>query len=80
MPRWLKALASAALWRRIPWAVVLQAGIWLVRHGRERLNRLTPAQRRELYDIIRASRGRPSNLTPQQRERLRVLVRKALVE
>jgi hypothetical protein len=46
MPQWLKALARGAIWRRIPWAVVLQAAVWLVRHGRERLNRLTPAQRR----------------------------------
>ncbi len=80
MPRWLKALASAAVWRRIPWAAALQAGIWLVRHGRERLNRLPPSERRELYEIVRISHGRPSNLNHRQRERLRVLVRKALVE
>jgi|GraSoiStandDraft_28_1057319.scaffolds.fasta_scaffold90790_2 hypothetical protein len=80
MPQWLRAIARGAIWRRIPWAATLQAAIWLVRHGRERLNRLTPAQRRELYDLVRTSRGRPSNLTQRQRERLRALVRKALVE
>lgn len=80
MPRWLKALARAALWRRIPWAMALQAGVWLVRHGRERLNRLPPDERHELYDIVRTSHGRLSNLNPRQRERLRLLVRKALLD
>lgn len=80
MPPWLKALAARAAWKRIPWAMVLQAGIWLVRHGRERLARLTPAERRELYEIVRTSRGRPGNLSAHKRERLRGLVRKAFLE
>jgi len=80
VPPWLKLLVNRALWRRVPWAAVLQAAVWLVRYGRERLNRLTPSQRRELYDLVRTSRGRPSNLTARQRVRLRELVRAALLE
>jgi len=76
----LTAFAARRAWKRVPWAVVLQAAIWLVKQGRDRLNKLTPAQRRELYDLVRKSHGRPSNLTPRQRERVRALVRKALLD
>jgi hypothetical protein len=38
--------------------------------GRKYWGRLTPAERRELLDLMRKSRGRRSNLSKKQRDRL----------
>jgi hypothetical protein len=68
MPTWvLKALRTG---RKVPWAKVLAAIVWLNTEGRRYWNRLTPAERREVRDLALKSRGQRSNLTNAEQGRL----------
>ena len=68
MPLWVWRVLKAA--RRVPWTKVWAAVIWMSTVGRKYWDRLTPAERRELLDLMRKSRGRRSNLSKKQRDRL----------
>jgi hypothetical protein len=68
MPTWvLKALRTG---RKVPWAKVLAAIVWLNTEGRRYWNRLTPGERREVRDLALKSRGQRSNLTNAEQGRL----------
>ncbi|TML36369.1 MAG: hypothetical protein E6G29_05040 [Actinobacteria bacterium] len=64
----------------MPWRFVVQAAVWLYRWGRERLDRLSPRERQELFDLLRKSRGRASNLSGREQQRVRDLLRRAFRE
>ena len=68
MPLWVWHVLKAA--RRVPWTKVWAAVIWMSTVGRKYWDRLTPAERRELLDLMRKSRGRRSNLSKKQQDRL----------
>jgi hypothetical protein len=63
--------------RAINWLALYETSRFLYRHGKERWNNLTPADRRALGELIRKSKGRRSNLTQTERDRLWELVKKA---
>ncbi len=44
--------------------------------ARQHLNRLTPAERRRLVELVKKGRGRPSHLSEPEREELHTLVAK----
>jgi hypothetical protein len=68
MPIWVvKALRAG---RKVPWAKVLAAIVWLNTEGRRYWNRLSPGERREVRDLALKSRGRRSNLTNAEQGRL----------
>ena len=72
--------ASRLLWRRVPWVRVWAIAVWLVKQGRDRVQRnLTEHERKDLVDLMRKSKGRRGNLTKKEQERFRNLVRKAAV-
>jgi hypothetical protein len=62
--------------RAINWLALYETSRFLYRHGKERWNNLTPAERRRLGELIRKSKGRRSNLTQSERDRLWELVKK----
>jgi hypothetical protein len=80
MPAWLAQLVRRWGWRRVPWRFVVQAAVWAYRFGRSRLERLTPREREELYELLRKSRGLRSNLSGREQQRVRDLVRRAFRE
>ena len=63
--------------RTATWGVVWKAARWLATEGRERLMRLSAAERREFVDLMRKSKGRPSNLSRREKERIRGFVKRA---
>jgi hypothetical protein len=63
--------------RPIPWALLLEAGRWATKKGREAYGRLTPSDQAELRRLLRKSKGRRSNLTERERRNLTQIVRKA---
>lgn len=68
MPFWVVKALSAA--RKVPWAKVLAAIVWLNTEGRRYWNRLSPDERREVRDLAVKSRGRRSNLSNAEQGRL----------
>jgi hypothetical protein len=68
MPAWVVQAISAV--RRVPWRRVIAAIVWLNTRGREYWNRLTPDERREVWDLAIKSRGQRSNLTGAEQDRL----------
>lgn len=58
------------VWARL--LIVAEIALTLKRH----LDRLEPAERRDLARIVRKSKGRPSNLTDRERRRLGAIVSK----
>jgi hypothetical protein len=62
--------------RRIPVArLVIVAEIAML--AGEHVGRLTPSERRRVFELLRRGRGRPSNLTQRERAELAMLVAKA---
>jgi hypothetical protein len=61
--------------RRLPAAKLLAAGE-VAMLARQHISRLTPDERRRLYELVRSGRGRPSNLSAQERSELSVLIAK----
>lgn len=57
------------------WSAAWKTARWVVRQGRERLNRLSESERREFLDLMRKSRGRPSNLARHEKRRVQSLVK-----
>lgn len=74
MPAWVLRVLRAA--RRVPWSRVLAAVTWLRIKGPEYWNRLTPAERSRLLDLLKKSKGRRSNLTKREQDRVVELLRK----
>jgi hypothetical protein len=74
MPTWVLQAISAA--RRVPWRKVIAAIVWLNTQGRHYWNRLTPDERREVWDLAIKSRGQRSNLTGTEQDRLVALFMK----
>lgn len=72
-------LVSKFTVRSARWTVVWKTARWLLTEGRERLNRLSAAERRELADLMKKSRGRPSNLASAEKRRIADFVKKATV-
>ncbi len=58
--------------RTMPWLMVLELAVTLRRHW----NRLEPAERAELAELVKKSQGRPSRLTAKERTAVRRLVGK----
>lgn len=61
MPVWIWKTLRAA--RKVPWAKVLAAIVWLNTEGRRYWNRLSANERREVRDLALKSRGKRSNLS-----------------
>lgn len=70
-------LASRFTFRSARWAAAWKAARWLLTEGRERLNRLSAAERREFAALMKKSRGRPSNLAGQEKRRIEEFVKRA---
>ena len=68
MPGWVWRVLAAA--RRVPWRRVWVAVLWLSTVGRQYWDRLTPAERSELLDLMRKSKARRSNLTKKEQDRV----------
>lgn len=68
MPTWVWTALTAA--RRVPWRRVVAAMVWLATSGREYWNRLSPQERRELWELVAKSRGKRSNLSPTEQGRV----------
>jgi len=68
MPTWVWNALTAV--RRVPWRKVVAAIIWLATSGREYWNRLSPQERRELWELVAKSRGRRSNLSATEQGRV----------
>jgi len=68
MLKWVAVTIRGA--RKVPWAKVLAAVVWLNTEGRRYWNRLSPGERREVLDLITKSKGSRSNLTNAEQGRL----------
>lgn len=62
----------------LPWKTILAVAMWLIERGRERWDRLSPRDQREVTRLVRQSRGRRGNLTPHEQAELRRIVTRAL--
>jgi hypothetical protein len=58
--------------RLAPWLIVFE----VLRAGRAHWDRLDPADRAQVSDLMRRSRGNPAKLTPADRAELRALGRR----
>ena len=64
--------------RAIPWLAVYEAGKRIYRQGRRAWDKLGPADRRRLGDLLRKSHGRRSNLSDREYDDLKSLIKKAV--
>jgi len=79
MPFWLARKAAPHVWKRVPWAKVWVASLWLANKGRERIEgNLTKREQTEFWNLLKKSKGRPGNLTQRDRTRVKNLVGKAI--
>jgi hypothetical protein len=79
MPFWLARKAAPHLWKRVPWAKVWVASLWLLKKGQDRIeHNLTQRDQSEFWNLIKKSKGMPGNLTQRDRTRLKHLVGKAI--
>jgi hypothetical protein len=62
--------------KRLPVMKLLAIGELLL-IARDHIERLDPAERRRVVELVRRGRGRPSNLSDREREELRQLIAKA---
>jgi hypothetical protein len=74
MPTWVLRVLTAA--RRVPWTRVIAAVGWLATVGRKYWDRLSPDERREVFDLLRKSGGQRSNLSSTEQDRVVELLRK----
>jgi hypothetical protein len=58
--------------RLAPWLIVFE----ILRAGRDHWNKLDPADRAQVSDLMRRSKGNPANLTAADRAELRELGRR----
>lgn len=74
MPVWVLRVLSQA--RKVPWTRVIAAVGWLATVGRKYWDRLTPDERREVFDLLRKSQGQKSNLSKTDQDRVAALLKK----
>jgi hypothetical protein len=74
MPVWVLRVLSAA--KKVPWTRVIAAVGWLATAGRKYWDRLTPDDRREVFDLLRKSKGQKSNLSQAEQNRVAALLKK----
>jgi hypothetical protein len=68
---------ALSLAKRVPWVKLWATALWLIKTGRDKLDNLTEAERKELRTIVANSKGRPGNVSKRDRTRLKNLVKKA---
>jgi Spy/CpxP family protein refolding chaperone len=74
----VSALAKlAARGRAFNWIALFEAARFVYKHGKQRWENLTPAERSRLGELIRKSKGRRSNLTERERNQMSAIVKKA---
>ncbi|HEX5983556.1 MAG TPA: hypothetical protein VFY69_05050 [Solirubrobacterales bacterium] len=79
MPWWLARKAAPHVWKRVPWAKVWVATLWLVKKGQDRIQQnLTKHEQADFWDLIKKSKGRPGNLSKRDKSRVKDLVGKAI--
>lgn len=69
--------AYLSLAKRVPWVKVWATALWLAKAGKDKLDNLTEAERKELKRILAASKGKPGNVSKHDRTRLKNIVKKA---
>jgi hypothetical protein len=74
--RFATGRAAKTAGRRVPWIRIVMLGAEALPLLRRHWDKLTPAERHELADLIRRSRGRPGNLAPGERATIQALLRK----
>jgi hypothetical protein len=79
MPLWFARKAAPHVWKRVPWAKVWVVTLWLLKKGRDLIERnLTQREQTEFWNLLKKSKGRPDNLAQRDRTRLKHLVGKAI--
>jgi hypothetical protein len=79
MPWWLARKAAPHVWKRVPWAKVWVATLWLVKKGRDRIEQnLSSHEQTELWSLMKKSKGRPDKLGNRDKARLKNIVGKAI--
>jgi hypothetical protein len=79
MPWWIARKAAPHLWKRVPWAKVWVATLWLLKKGQDRIQQnLSQHQQAEFWNLIKKSKGMPGNLGKRDKTRLKNLVGKAI--
>lgn len=66
-----------SLAKRVPWIKVWATALWLAKKGKDSLDKLSEAERKELKRIVAASKGKPGNVSQHDRTRLKNIVKKA---
>ncbi|HKO37133.1 MAG TPA: hypothetical protein VJU14_02055 [Solirubrobacterales bacterium] len=71
--------AAPHVWKRVPWAKVWVATLWLLKKGQDRIQQnLTRHEQSEFWNLIKKSKGMPGNLGKRDKTRLKNLVGKAI--
>jgi hypothetical protein len=79
MPWWLARKAAPHVWKRVPWAKVWVAALWVAKKGQDRVQQnLNSREQAEFWNLIKKSKGRPGNLNSRDRTRVKNLVGKAI--
>ncbi len=79
MPWWLARKAAPHVWKRVPWAKVWVATLWLAKKGQGRIQQnLSKHEQTEFWNLIKKSKGRPGNLGKRDKTRVKNLVGKAI--
>ncbi|HEY0131165.1 MAG TPA: hypothetical protein VGB57_07155 [Allosphingosinicella sp.] len=79
MPLWLARKAAPHVWKRVPWAKVWVAALWLAKKGQDRIQQnLTKHEQTEFWNLVKKSKGRPDKLSNRDRTRVKNLVGKAI--
>ena len=79
MPWWLARKAAPHVWKRVPWAKVWVATLWLAKKGQDRIQQnLNNHEQTEFWNLIKKSKGRPGNLSNRDKTRVKNLVGKAI--
>ena len=79
MPWWLARKAAPHVWKRVPWAKVWVATLWLMKKGQDRIQQnLSQHEQTEFWSLMKKSKGKPGNLSKRDKGRVKNLVGKAI--
>jgi hypothetical protein len=79
MPWWLARKAAPHVWKRVPWAKVWVATLWLMKRGQDRIQQnLSKHEQTEFWNLMKKSKGKPGNLGKRDKTRVKNLVGKAI--
>ena len=79
MPWWIARKAAPHVWKRVPWAKVWVAALWLAKKGQDRIRQnLKKHEQTEFWNLVKKSKARPGNLSKRDKTRLKNLVGKAI--